>query len=199
MEFDPTNLKPDVRYLAELEKVIYDKEWFKTAENVELYYMYRGLEEKNDIRYDITVLPAKMMGEEFAKTKGHYHIGKYQEVYTVLEGQSIYVMQKKKEGAESEIEDVYAVACQKGDVVVIPPDYGHITINPTENQEIKMANWISIDCKSDYSSFEKLQGACYYYLAPGNWVKNPNYKSVPELRFQEPLKEVPKDLSFLKE
>jgi hypothetical protein len=26
-----------------------------------------------------------------------------------------------------------------------------------------------------------------------------NYKNVPELRFEEPLKEIPQDLSFLKE
>jgi len=203
MELDLKDKKPDIRYLNELEKVIYDKEWLKSAKDVELYYMYRGLEENNGIRYDITVLPKNMLGQEFSKTKGHYHIGKYQEIYTVLEGNSIYLMQKKKVGTDNEIEDVYAVKCQKGDVVVIPSDYGHITINSSDKEDLKMANWISSDCKSDYSLFEKLQGACYYYLATADggasWVKNENYKSVPELRFEEPLKSVPENLDFLKE
>lgn len=151
MEVDLTKLKPDVRYLNDMGEVIIDKDWLKTAENSELYYMYRGIEEKNGIRYDITVVPAKMLGKEFNKTKGHYHIGGYREIYTVLEGQSIYLLQKKKLGVENEIEDVYAVQCKKGDVIVIPSDYGHITINPSEDKELSMVNWISSDCKSDYS------------------------------------------------
>ncbi len=197
MEVDLKDKKPDIRYLNDMKNVVYDKEWLKTAENFELYYMYRGLEEKNGIRYDVTVIPSKMMGKEFVKTKGHYHIGKYQEVYTVLEGQAIYLLQKKKEGTDSEIEDIYAVKCIKEDVILIPPDYGHITINPSETEELKMANWISKDCKSDYSLFEKLNGSCYYYTKQG-WVKNENYKSLTGLRFEEPLKSFPKKLEFLK-
>jgi len=196
MEIDLTKLNPDVRNLNDMREVIFDKEWLKTAQNAPLYYMYRGIEENNGIRYDITVLPAKMLGKEFVKTKGHYHIGKYGEIYTVIEGQAIYVMQKKI--SDSNIADAYAVKAQKGDVVVIPSDYGHITINPSKTEELKMANWVASDCKSDYSLFEKLQGACYYYTKEG-WVKNERYESAPELRFEEPLKEVPKDLEFLKD
>ena len=201
-KLDLTKHRPDVRTLNDMKSVLFDQTWAFGAKNVDLYFMYRGVEESNGIRYDITVVLAKMFGKEFSKTKGHYHIGKYQEVYTVLEGSSIYLMQKKKEGTENEIEDVYAVKCQKGDVIVIPPDYGHITINPSQTEELKMANWISDDCKSDYSLFEKYQGACYYYLigadGKASWVKNEKYKSVPELRFEEPLKKVPTNLDFLK-
>lgn len=194
---DLTKLNPDIRHLDDIRSVLHDQEWSKTAKNTDLYFMYRGIEEKNDIRYDITVVPANMLGQEFSKTKGHYHIGKYGEIYTVLEGEAIYLLQKKKNEGGDEIEDVVAVKAKKGDVLVIPSDYGHITINPSQTQELKMANWIFCDCKSDYSLFEKLQGGCYYYTK-GGWVKNENYTSVPELRFEEPVKEVPTDLEFLK-
>ena len=197
MEIDLSKIKPDVRHLDDVKTVLLDQNWAASAENSDLYFMYRGIEENNGIRYDITVVPTKMLGEEFVKTKGHYHIGTYGEVYTVLEGQAIYLMQKKKEGSEDEIEDVYAVQCQKGDVVVIRSNYGHITINPSENTNLKMANWVASACKSDYSLFEKLQGACWYYTKTG-WVKNEHYKNVPVLRFEEPLKEVPQNLDFLK-
>ncbi|OGZ70403.1 MAG: hypothetical protein A3F47_00825 [Candidatus Staskawiczbacteria bacterium RIFCSPHIGHO2_12_FULL_38_11] len=196
MEIDLTKLTPGVRSLDEIRMVLADQEFAKTAENTDLYFMYRGIEEKNGIRYDITVLPAKMLGQEFVKTKGHYHVGNYGEVYTALEGQAIYLLQKKT--TDDEIEDAYTVTCNKGDVLVIPSNYGHITINPSTTQELKMANWISSDCKSDYSLYEKLQGACYYYVAPGTWIKNEHYKNVPPLRFEEPLKEVPQNLDFLK-
>jgi len=202
MEYDLTKFTPDIRCLNDMQNVIYDQNWLKNASNFELYSMYRGLEKKDGLRYDITIIPAKMLGSEFVKTKGHYHIGKYQEVYIVLEGEAIYLMQKPNQDA-GEIKDAYAIKAQKGDIVIIPPYYGHITINPSEKEDLKMANWVSDDCKSDYSLYEKLQGACYYYtLLPNSgqteWVKNKNYKNVPPLRFEEPLKFLPEDLSFLK-
>lgn len=195
MEVDLTKLTPDVRYLNDMREVLHDQEYAKTAENSQLYFMYRGVAEKNEIRYDITVVPQKMLGNEFVKTKGHYHTGKYGEIYTVLEGEAIYLMQKKI--TDDEIEDVYAVHAKKGDVVIIPSDYGHITINPSKNENLKMANWVATACKSDYSLFEKLQGACWYYTTNG-WIKNEHYKQVPSLRFEEPVKEIPENLDFLK-
>lgn len=196
MEIDLTQLTPDTRYLNDMRGVLQDKNFAKTAENSELYFMYRGLEEKNGLRYDITTIPAKMLGDEFVKTKGHYHIGAYGELYTVLQSEAIYLMQKRKQGFENEIEDAYFVNAKKGDVVIIPPFYGHITINPSQ-ENLKMANWVSKDCMSDYSLYEKLNGACYFYTKAG-WIKNVNYKFVPELREEQPTKNIPEDLSFLK-
>jgi glucose-6-phosphate isomerase len=80
---------------------------------------------------------------------------------------------------------------------VIKPGYGHVTINPSK-KTLKMANWMADDCKSSYASFEKFGGACYYYTKEG-WIKNKNYKKVPKLRFEKPLKSLPKDLGFLKD
>lgn len=193
MDFDLKNLKPDVRYLDEIRELLYDKAWGKTAPNLELYYMYRMLDEKDGLRYDITVIPSKMLGSEFAKTKGHNHAGYYGEVYMVLEGEGFYLFQK---GDENKIEDVCVVKAKKGETIVIPPGYGHVTINPSD-KELKMANWVKKEDRGNFSFFEKMQGACYYYTTNG-WVKNENYKSVPELRFGEPLKDTPQDLSFLK-
>lgn len=191
-----TNLqgkKPDIRYLNDIKQVIYDKQWLKTAPNFELYYMYRGIKEKNNLRYDITIIPAKMLGKEFVKTKGHYHIGQYQELYIVLEGEAIYLAQKQKNNEE--IEDVYAVKARKNEVVIIPPYYGHITINPSD-KKLEMANWVSKNCQSNYQPILEKGGGCYFYTKNG-WVKNENYKKIPKLRFEEPLKEMPKNLSFL--
>ena len=177
----------DIRFLNDMKKVLYDQEWAKNAHNFELYYMDRGLEKKDELRYDITTIPSRMLGKEFVKTKGHDHIGKYGEAYMVLEGEAIYLMQKYD---KLEIQDVYAVKAQKGDVVAIPPYYGHISINPS-NKTLKMANWVSEECKSCYHLFQKKQGACYYYTKSG-WIKNKKYKNIPELRFEKPLKNISK-------
>ena len=206
MEFDLSQLTPDIRHLDDMRNVLHDKEFSKIQSNLELYSMYRGLEEKDGLRYDITIVPAKMLGDEFVKTKGHYHIGAYGELYTVLEGRAIYLMQKigstgaiefEKIGRSGNIDDVYAVEAKKGDVVIIPSFYGHVTINPSETEELKMANWVSKDCKSDYSDYEKLQGACWYFTKSG-WVKNENYRNVPGLRFESPINKIPENLDFLK-
>ncbi len=199
-------LKPDVRCLYDMKKVIYDKKWLKTAPNFKLYYMYRGLKpkknqllttlegkKKKNLRYDITIIPPRMLGKEFVKTKGHYHIGSYGEIYIVLKGKAIYLMQKEKRG---KVEDVYYIKAKKGDYILIPPYYSHITINPS-SKELKMANWISKECKSDYKPIERKKGGCYYYTKSG-WIKNRNYKKVPKLRYKRPKKSFPKNLSFLK-
>lgn len=195
MDFDLTKLTPDVRTLNDMRNVLADRDFVKSSPNFNLYYMYRGVEKTDGLRYDITVIPANFIGNEFTKTKGHYHLENWQEVYTVLEGTAIYLMQKR--GGKREIEDAYYVVTNKGESIVIPPFYGHVTINPSDREELKMANWVSPDCKVDYKPYEEKQGACYYYTKNG-WIKNENYKSVPELREEKPLKSLPENLDFLK-
>jgi glucose-6-phosphate isomerase len=193
LEYDLKNLNPDVRRLSGLKNVAYDKKWLKTAPNFEVYYMYRGVKKKSNLRYDITIIPSRMLGQEFTKTKGHCHPKKFGEVYIVLEGKAFFLMQKCR---NSHIEDIYAVRAKKGEVVVIPPKYGHITINPGK-KILKTANWVSPKFKSIYGPIEKQGGTGYFFTTKG-WIKNQNYRKVPKLRFEKPLKNLPRDLDFLK-
>ena len=158
MEVNLENIKPDIRYLDDMKDLLYDKEWAEIAPNLELYYMYRKLKEKDGLKYDITVIPAQMLGKEFTKTKGHEHIGSYPEIYIVIEGEAIYLMQKHSKENKDIIEDVFAIKAKKGDVAIIPSYYAHITINPS-NQDLKMADWMALEAKSDYSSIQKMQVA----------------------------------------
>lgn len=185
--------KPDIRHLNDMKEVLYDQKWAKTAPNLELYYMHRGLKERNGLRYDITIIPPKMLGKEFVKTQGHKHLKNFQELINVIEGKAFYLVQK---GKNNRINDIYMIKAAKGDWIIVPPQVEHATINPI-NKKLVMANWISAKVESDYSLFKKFQGAGYYYTKQG-WIKNKNYKKVPKLRFEKPLKSAPKDLSFLK-
>jgi len=186
-------VETEIRYLDDMKMVLYDKAWAGTAPNFEVYYMERGIEEKDGLRYDITTIPAKMLGQEFVKTKGHYHIGGYQELYIVLEGEGIFLMQKRGKG---EIQDVCYVKATKGDRVLVPSFYGHVTINPG-SKTLKMANWISKECQSDYESIETKEGFSYYYTQAG-WIKNKNYEKIPKIRSEMPLESMPRNLDFLK-
>jgi len=184
----------DVRRLYDLKEVLYDQEWLKNAKNEDLYYMYRGVDRKDKLRYDITVILGKMLGKEFNKTKGHYHPNKYGELYIVLEGKAFYLMQKINN--KEEIDDLYIVKAKKGDHVIVPPGYGHITINP-EKEDLKMANWVYEEFDSIYKPIEEKKGAAYYYTTEG-WIENKNYQKNIKIKFKKPLKEFPQDLSFLK-
>ena len=172
---------PEIRYLSDLIPVLFDREWAKTARNIPLYYIYRGLKTKNDIRYDVTVIPPEMLGEEFVKTKGHYHLGSYGELYKILAGEGIFLIQKKK------AKDVYFVRAKRGEYVLIPPHYGHTIINPSPKHPLKIANWVSKNCQPDYKSIERKRGFCYYYTKPG-WVKNKSYQQIPKLKIKRSLK-----------
>ena len=168
----------EIRFLNDIKKVLYDKKWARKAKSFAVYYIERGIKYKEDLRYDITIIPPKMLGKEFTKTKGHDHIGDFKEVYEVLKGKAIYLIQKRQ---KNKIKDVCAILAKKGDKVVIPPFYGHVTINPSKKFVLKMGNWISNKCKSDYKFFEKMEGACYYFTKTG-WLKNKNYKQAPKLK-----------------
>ncbi|ODS43098.1 MAG: hypothetical protein MSIBF_04570 [Candidatus Altiarchaeales archaeon IMC4] len=207
--------KPSIRYLDDLRDLLYDRLWSKTAGNCELYYMYRNLSrvcdfssqtvsrepcgftrildedktaiEKLGVGYDVTIIPPMMLGAEYVKTAGHYHPMSdcglpYPEVYEVLEGVAHYLLQKLE---EDRITDVVLVEAKKGDHVVIPPHYGHITINPS-GKELKMANWVSGRFESIYEPIKEKRGGAYFELE-NNFVKNENYDNLPELRFVPPI------------
>ncbi|HIE33938.1 MAG TPA: glucose-6-phosphate isomerase [Candidatus Altiarchaeales archaeon] len=193
LKFGDSTVNPDIRMLSDMNDVIYDREWLATAENIELYYMYRdlALNEKDretmrneNLRYDITIIPANNLGREFVKTIGHYHpeidgVGlSYTEIYEVIEGEAHYLLQGLK---DDRIMDVVLVKAKKGDKIIIPPNYGHITINPSK-ETLVMANYVSDKFSSIYDPIRKKRGGAYFELIDGNFIKNQNYNNLPPIR-----------------
>ena len=79
---------------------------------------------------------------------------------------------------------VFLAEAGPGEKFLIPPGYGHNTIN-VFNEPLLLANWMSEKAKYDYESYKNNHGAMYYFLANNNFIdiiKNPNYKSVPEIK-----------------
>jgi glucose-6-phosphate isomerase len=195
LDFYGEKRAPDIRMLYDMDHVIFDQDWLESVDNFELYYMYRDLyrnkEEaeairSHNLRYDITIIPPAMLGREFVKTAGHYHPHvpgteySYTEVYQVLEGEATYLLQKEENG---KITDVMVYKVKKGGFVVIPPNYGHMTINAS-NKTLKMANWVCRDFASIYDEIRDMSGGAYYLLEDG-FVPNPSYDSIPEIRFMQ--------------
>jgi glucose-6-phosphate isomerase len=154
-----------------------------------LYFMYRDLSKTredgrwlrdHDLRYDVTVIPPRTLCGEYVKTKGHHHPvnGKgvpYPEIYEILEGKAHYLLQTRS------TDDVRLVQAGPGDLVLIPPGYGHVTINPGKSTLV-MANIVSTLFESDYSVYERLRGAAYFELEGDRLVKNPHYPGAADIR-----------------
>lgn len=134
----------------------------------ELYTMKRGVKYKGEMRHDITIIPPLVINGQYNKTKGHIHVTGHEEEYIVLEGSAIFLFENKKKG-------FWKVRVRKGGRVIVPGDAYHVTINPSKTKTLKLANWISDKCVSDYSYIEKKKGMREYYTTKG-WVKNPNYR-----------------------
>jgi glucose-6-phosphate isomerase, archaeal len=156
-----------------------------------LYFMYRDLARSDadwqwlhghQLRYDLTVIPPRDLCGERVKTKGHYHpknpggVG-YPEIYEVLEGTAHYLLQSRT------LDDVALITAEAGDLAIIPPDYGHITINPSQDQTLSMANIVSTAFESEYGEYEARHGAAYYELSDGTLVKNKAYEKAPPVRW----------------
>lgn len=197
LEFGGKRVKPDIRRLYDMKEVIYDDKWLDAASDIDLYYMYRDLAfSKGDhslmlehnLRYDITIIPPSNLGLEYVKTAGHYHPFiegikyTYPEVYEVLSGVAHYLLQKSEKNM---VTDVIMIEAKEGDKVIVPPNYGHVTINPS-NKELKMANWVSRNFSSIYDPYRNCRGAAYFELTNGSIIKNENYKNLPEIRHLKP-------------
>lgn len=189
LEFGGERRSPDVRRLFDMSEVLYDREWLATAENVDLYYMYRDLSLSrsdrsllldHDLRYDITIIPPGMMGSEYVKTAGHYHpavpgtLTTFPEIYEVLEGEAIYLLQKE------DASDVVCVYASAGAKVLIPPGFGHITINRS-NKRLKMANFVARSFSSIYEPVRAMGGGAYFFTTEG-FMRNSRYSRASDLR-----------------
>ena len=96
----------------------------------------------------------------------------YPELYEVLEGIAHFLLQTNA------LDDVVLIEARKGDIVVIPPGYGHVTINPTLVETLIMANLVSTAFSSDYTWYDTMHGAAYYELVGGDVSKNPAYPEI---------------------
>lgn len=156
------------------------------------YYMIRGGSSKTNI----TVWEPGTIGDEYIKAYGHYHVGDLKEIYHVLQGEGIIILQEREIDAhgspiDDEIKSFRAVGVKAGDKVHIPAHMGHLAINTGKiwftTSDDSPVNFeekdpVSLPGHADYEPFRKLKGAAYYVVEKDgkpSLVKNPNYKKVP--------------------
>ncbi len=175
-------IKKSERTLEELKPYLKNpdvKNWQNPVYRVWRYANLTADNEKinsHNLRYDLTLMQAGTIDGEFVKTAGHYHKKPYPEIYEVLIGRAYFLIQSKSA--------VYLAEAGPGEKFIIPPSFGHNTIN-VFNEPFLMANLVSEKAEYDYEPYKNNHGAMYYFLKNNDLidiVKNPNYESVPEIK-----------------
>jgi len=166
-----------------------------------LYYIYRGISLRDDmalwkeahLRYDITLIFAGTIGEEPIHTVGHFHIHDkagyaYPEIYQVLSGNALFILQSENRSS------FHVIEASSGKKVIIPPGFGHITLNPSISEPLIVANIFTDSANSDYSLFREHHGAFYHPHRNNGLIQfapNPSYDTHPSLKYHKQLKPLP--------
>ncbi len=143
---------------------------------------------KSRVEYGIVVFPPGIFGGEYVKSSGQYHpvcAGNRQatpEIYTVLHGTGHFLLQKSAPPYEV-IEDAVLVEVEEGETFVVPPDYGHLQINPGDVPLI-FSYAVMQGMNGVYEPFRRRRGAIYYEMADESqrYVFNNHYKDRVPLR-----------------
>lgn len=141
------------------------------------------------VAYGIVAFVAGIFGGEYVKSSGQYHPPcpgngmATPEVYTVLHGTGHFLLQRSVPPYEV-IDDAVMVEVCEGETFVVPPDYGHLQINPGPGSLV--FSYVVMDgMKGQYEPFSQRRGAIYYEMADGpeRYVFNPRYGRKIPLRF----------------
>ena len=124
-----------------------------------------------NVAYGLVIFAPSVFGGEYVKSSGQYHPPTppsgmaTPEIYTVLSGVGHFLLQKAKPPYDR-IEDVVMVEVRAGESFVVPPDYGHLQINPSP-EPLVFSYAVKDGMKGHYDAFKSRRGAVYYEMANG--------------------------------
>lgn len=161
------------------------------------YYMIRG-DMKNGRGNNITVWEPGMVGREYIKTYGHYHIGKLDETYKFISGVGIALLQKLAVDENGNmipdiVEEFKAIPVKVGDKLFIPASYGHLVTNTgpdflvtSDDSPVNFGdvNPASLPGHADYELVKQMRGFAFYVVENNGrpaLVKNKLYKEIRKM------------------
>lgn len=193
------------RTFADMKTYIAEPDAIATRDPI--YTVYRNIRRTGDaakidaaeLRYDITVIPPGYFTgseKEFFRTAGHYHASlpghdfTYPEVYEVISGRAYWLIQRPNRDDPKTLEEIYIVEAEPGEKVIIPPNFGHISINAS-SEPLVLSNWIAGGFAYDYQPYRELRGGGSRVIegsVPDTIEFEPNrqYRYVPDIRKLRP-------------
>lgn len=162
------------RTRAELKEVLMDPD---SPGVKEPYFVIRGEAGQN-----ITVLTPGKNGDEFNKTYGHFHNWQGVEIYHVVYGQGVVVMQRNDEMGEAK--EIRVAGVRPGISVEIPSGLGHALINTGKTYLVVVDNAPDEKNADNFEPVKEKHGFAYYIVDKKGEVgfePNPNYKLHPQI------------------
>lgn len=141
------------------------------------YFIIQGEEGQN-----ITIISPGTNGVEFNKTFGSFHNYPEIEIYNVVYGQGVLLMQRNDEDGEAK--EVRIVGLRPGSTVEIPAGYGHTIVNVGKSYLVVIDN-APIAQKGDNIEMIRLKHGLAYYIVDKKgevgFEPNPNYHLHPQI------------------
>ncbi len=172
---------PGQRRFSDLRSVVAVPEAADAIADETAYFTYRDVrlaEETglaaNGLRYDVTVTLPGAVGGEFIKTAGHYHAldrngVSWAEIYDVLSGDAAFVLQRAEGDPATDpgVTRGIVIVAGPGDRLVIPPNYGHVTVN-IGTTPLVVADLVATASNNHYQGYATRQGGAVRIMAvPG--------------------------------
>lgn len=162
---------PGARRFVDLQSVVATPDAVAPIAGETAYLTYRDVRQSSEtglaqrgLRYDVTVtLPGSVAGE-FVKTAGHYHgldpdgVG-WPEIYDVLFGSAVFVLQLADgdPSGDPAVTRGLAIVASPGDRLIIPPGYGHVTVN-TGATPLVVADLVATASTNHYQGYAVRRG-----------------------------------------
>lgn len=131
---------------------------------------------------NITIITPGTNGSEFNKTYGHYHTFQEVEIYHVVYGQGVLLMQRNDE--EGEVKEVRIVGLRPGSTIEVPSGYGHTIANIGKNYLVVIDNSPATPKSKTSDLIKEKHGLVYYIVDKKGEVgfePNPNYRLHPQI------------------
>ncbi len=136
-----------------------------------------------NLLYGAMIFTKGLVGEEPVRSQGHIHAvysscnASTCEVYEIWQGEAYIYMQER---ATDNPGRCYAIHAKANDIVVVPPNWAHATINANPETEMLFGAWCVRDYGFDYDEVRAHNGVAYFPKVRNNEIvfeKNPSYDS----------------------
>jgi len=142
-----------------------------------------GLFSSKKLKLNIYIMKPNLAGIEYVKTRAT-RCAKYPRIFEVLLGSTTILIQRYKSPKDNRVVKVQA---KKGNKIIVPAGYDFVATNPRQSSTLILAEVMYIKAISRITLDEQ-SGIAYYVIrknAKQEIVRNPNYKIVNEVEFED--------------
>lgn len=131
---------------------------------------------------NVTILSPGKNGNEFNKTYGHFHNYQGVEIYRVIYGQGVLIMQRNDEDGEAK--EIRVTSLRGGMTVEVPAGYGHALVNIGKTYLVVIDDAPDGAKTHNFEPVREKHGFAYYIIDKKGEVgfeSNPRYRLHPQI------------------